>query len=234
MGCVIPSASPVSVSGWDVPPQKDILAAAMTPGPPQHAPPLLSVWLWSLWEWAHPLGGNSSQLLPFVVVFFPSLPINSHDHEGMETDHFIPHHPFYCHDRTSHLCRIDTNLSSISCSFLLSCVNKHQRYLNSSTWGSKPPLEWTDPFPDWCWSSSATSPSFTINSNRSWRSPVSIGQCHQQNQGQTPTWDPLLPWLHLQFASIRIFKRIETEQDIFVRVSWAELYFHDAIPVNYG
>lgn len=51
MRCVIPSASPVSASGcagWEVPPQKDILAAAMMPGPPQHAPPLLSVWLWCL------------------------------------------------------------------------------------------------------------------------------------------------------------------------------------------
>lgn len=52
MGCVISSASPVSASGgagWEVPPQKDFLAAAMMPGPPQHAPPpLRSVWLWCL------------------------------------------------------------------------------------------------------------------------------------------------------------------------------------------
>lgn len=159
------------------------------------------------------LGENSSQLVLFVDAFFPSVPINRHDHEGIETDHFVPHHLFYCHDRTSHHFRNDTNLSS-SCCCSLSFVNKLQRFLNSSPWGSKPPLDWSDPFPDWCWSTSATSLSSTNTrgADGCWcQSDNVISKTRVRLQPET--------LCHLQFVSIRIFNRKETEQDIFVSCS---------------
>lgn len=168
MGYVILSEWPVSASGsagWKFPLQKGVLAAAMTRCLDHlnlllfhsGAEPQLFWCLarFPLWEWAHTLRGNSSQLVLHVVVFFPLHPINSHDHKGTETDQLIESFDFqliiYFHDRASNLCRISINLSFNSCSPLLSFANKHQRYVYSSTWGSNSSLEWRafHPVPDW-------------------------------------------------------------------------------------
>lgn len=150
-GCVVLSPCPVSASGsaaWGVPTQKDILEATVMPGPPQHAPPLLSGPLWCLALFSLRMSSLIlGKLTSAGAVCGRVLSVTSHKqpwpwgggHWPLHWELCLPTHLFYYHDRTSHRCSSYINLPFSSRSLLLSFVNKHQRYLNSSTWGSKSP-----------------------------------------------------------------------------------------------
>lgn len=161
-GCVILSACPESASGsagWKVPPQKAVLAAAMTRCWGHHNlfhwgeelqlfPQCLSdVWLISLSQRMSPhtlgkfisAGAVSGLVLSLTSPTQPWPWVNGE--RPVHWELCFPTHLFYCHGRTSHHCRSCISLSFISFSFPLSFVTKYRGNLNSSTWGSSSSLE---------------------------------------------------------------------------------------------
>lgn len=131
----------------------------------------------SLSERAHTLWGNSSQLLLFLVLFFRSPPLNSHDHEWMETEQFIESFALELisfiamteHPITAEAASVSPwSLFPSSCHLLTSTGETWTPLLDAGVQRAIRQMER-------CWSLSVSS---------SWRSLVQLGQGHQQNQGQ--------------------------------------------------